>query len=612
MQTKVLPGTDRAPAPRCLSKIALWLAALLFVSAGPMKGQEGRIAGYAKLTAEDRKWVNETLGSLSLEEKIGQMLQVRYFGDYKSFTTGPYLEVREEIQKYHIGSVVLGVHFNGLEPVRSSPLAEAMVANQLQRDAKLPLIIAADLERGAASRFTGVPSFPWAMAFGAIGDAAEVERFGAITAREARAVGIQWVLAPVADVNSNSANPIINTRSFGEDPEEAGTMIAAFIRGAHSNGLLVTAKHFPGHGQTAVDSHYGVPVISVDLAHMQRVELPPFKRAIDAGVDFIMLAHASVPALEADPGRVATFSPVVVSGLLKGRLGFQGVVVTDALEMRSVSNMYERKEGGENPTAHAVVDAVKAGDDVIMLPKDLDAAYHGLLDAVRSNEISESRIDESVRKVLEMKAAVGLHRSRFVDLAQVSSAVNRTDDFDFAQHIADEAITLVRDNGTVLPLESGAQKKNPIAVILITDSVAGNFGHEFERVFRSRRPDAEIFYLDDQLAERIAPQVLKAVEEAQKVVVVVYVVHSAAQRIPASNAPNHLFGSLDRTGGLLLRILETAPDKTAVAAVNPYLIESFPQIRTYMCTYAMVPTSEISLVKALFGEIQNGSKLPVT
>src|SRR6266850_5927026 len=413
------------------------------------------------LTNAGRIWVEKHTKSLTLEEKVGQMLQVRYYLDYKSFEGPEYKLIREELRNYHIGSVVCGMHFDNSGPIRSSALEAARVANQLQTDSKLPLLLAADLERGVASRLHDVPAFPWPMAFGAGNDTDEVERFGEITAQEARAIGIQWALAPVADVNNNPANPIINTRSFGEDPGSVGALAASFIRGAHKNGLLVTAKHFPGNGDTVTDSHLDVATIKSDLNHLQKIEFPPFKQAIDAGVDSIMLAHVRVPALDPDPGRITTISSKVVE-VLRVQLGFMGVVLTDALEMRGLTRLYDPQKG--SPTARAAVDSVKAGNDVIMLPTDLDGAFHAIINAVRSGDIPEARIDQSVRRVLQMKASVGLNTNRFVDLHQVSSLTSKPRDLGFAQHVADHAVTLVRDNGKMLPLQRSKGSAIPRSV----------------------------------------------------------------------------------------------------------------------------------------------------
>jgi beta-N-acetylhexosaminidase len=594
-----------------MTKVVLYVMLSCICFAQPNQSQR------IELTVEGKKWAEETLRNLSLEEKIGQMLQVRYFADYPSFNSAEYKALRDELRKYNIGSVVLGLHFDASGPMRNSPLAQATVANQLQRDSKLPLLIAADLERGVASPLTDVPSFPWPMAFGAIGDPNNVERFGAITARESRAVGIHWALAPVADVNNNPANPIINTRAFGDDPEQVGSLVAAFIRGAHEYGMLVSAKHFPGQGDTAVDSHHGLPMIAGSLEHLQSIEFLPFKRAIDARADSILLAHARVPILEPDPGKISTVSFNIVSSILKGQLGFKGVVITDAMEMSAVSSLYGRR---------AALEAVKAGCDVIALPINVDGAFRAILEAVQRGEISQARIDESVRKILQLKASVGLNQSRFVDLEEVSKLAGRPDDLDFAQHISDDAVTLVRDNRKMLPLRASEitlpnhatiqpqpRGKHGIAAILITESLASNSGHDFERALKARRADTAVFYADDEVAEKVSQEILKAVNEADKVIVAAYVYHTAARQTMREGKLVNLFGLPGPSGRLLRRVLAIAPEKTVVVAIgSPYIIENFPEIQTYICTYAPVPTSEIAAVKALFGEIQGHGKLPVT
>jgi len=576
------------------------------------------------LTNEGRVWVEKVLKRLSLEEKVGQLLQVRYYTDYTSVDSLEYKHLRDEIQKYHIGSAVFGMHFNNSGPVRSSPLDSAKVSNQMQSDSKLPLLLAADVERGVASRLKDVPSFPWPMAWGAVGDSGTVERFGAITAREARAVGIHWALAPVVDVNSNPANPVINDRFFGEDPEQVSNLITAYIRGAQENGLLVTAKHFPGHGDSSVDSHRGIPSVDGDLEHFDKFEFPPFKKAIEAGVDSIMLAHARVPAVDPDPNRIATISAKVVTGVLKDQLGFKGVVLTDALEMKGITTLYDPKKG--SPTALAAVDAVKAGCDVIMVPTDLDGAFHAIIDAVKSGEIAESHIDDSVRKILLMKAAVGLHKNRFVDLEHVAELAGKPEDMAFAQHVADEAVTLVRNNARTLPLQkvsslpvsttapgTDPQSKHSLIAVVLAESLESTNGQEFEKELKARRPDAHVFYVDRRTANAGGIQVLESIKEADEVVVAAYVVHGGARQNIVDGETITSYGLRGPSGELLKKILAEAPEKTVVIALgSPYLIANFLQIQNYMCTYAMATTSEISAVKALFGEIQNHAKLPVT
>jgi len=604
---------------RCLMFVILLTSWLMVVG----NGNEDDSNKAAALINAGQIWVENTLKSLTLEEKVGQMLQVRYYLDYKSFDSPEYNLIREELRDYHIGSAVCGMHFDSSGPMRSSALEAAKVANQLQTDSKLPLLLAADLERGVASRLYDVPAFPWPMAFGAGNDADEVERFAEITAQEARAIGIQWALAPVTDVNNNPANPIINTRSFGEDPGSVGALVASFIRGARKNGLLVTAKHYPGNGDTVTDSHLGIATINSDLDHLQKIEFPPFTQAINAGVDSIMLAHARVPALDPDPGRITTMSSKVIE-VLRVQLGFTGVVLTDALEMRGLTGLYDPQKG--SPTARAAVDAVKAGNDVIMVPTDLDGAFHGIVGAIRSGDIPEARIDQSVRRVLQMKASVGLNANRFVDLHQVSSLTSEPRDLDFAQHVTDDAVTLVRDNGKMLPLQrlgssairgsapnTGSQATRKLLVLILAEALEAGSGHEMEKAIRNRRPDAQIFYFDGRVSTGLVPEIMSAANDAQEIVVGAYVILRAARQINVNGASMTFFGLAGPSGKLFREIITKYPDKTVVIALgSPYLIESFPQIQTYICTYAMATSSEISAVKALFGEIQNHAKLPVT
>jgi beta-N-acetylhexosaminidase len=580
--------------------------------------------GPVRLDSEGRRWVEHTLKKMSLEEKVGQMLNIRYYTDFQNFDSDSYRQFRAQLQKYNIGSVVLTVHVDGPILLLNPPLEVAAVANQLQRDSRLPLLIAADFERGLASRVSSTPAFPDAMAFGAIGKTEYAEKFGAITAEESRAIGVHWNLFPVADVNSNPDNPIINTRSFGEDPIQVGNMVAAFIKGSREHGMLTAAKHFPGHGDTGTDSHLGVAKVQGDLAHLQRIELPPFKKAIEAGVDSILTAHVAVPALEPDPNKVATISANVITELLRKQLGFQGVIITDALEMRGLTALYPPGRG--SPTAKAAVDAVKAGDDVILWPTDLDGAFNGIVAAVKHGEISPERIDTSVRKILEMKASVGLHKSRLVNLDEVSRVLDKPEDMAFAQQVADEAVTLVRDNRQVLPIEKMKSPStesetfqaqvtpgNQVVAIVFTDTIHGAWGQAFEKAFRERRADARVFYVDNTLADALSPEILRAVQQARKIVVAAYIVPTPAKQVVANGQLVNSVGLEQSAGELLRHILESAAARTAVIALgNPYVAQNFPAVQTYICTYSNATTSELSAVKVLFGELDPKGKLPVS
>jgi beta-N-acetylhexosaminidase len=577
-----------------------------------------------RITADGQRWVERTLKSLSLEEKVGQMLNVRYFTDFQNFDSAGYQQFRDQMQKYHLGSVVLTVHTDGPMLLKNGPLEVAAVANQLQKDSQLPLLIAADFERGLDSRVSGTLSFPDAMAFGAIGDPARAEQYGAIVAEEARAIGIHWNFFPVADVNSNPANPIINTRSFGEDAVMVGNMVAAYIKGASEHGMLTTVKHFPGHGDTGTDSHLGVARVEGNLEHLKTIELPPFQQAISAGVAAVMVAHLAVPALDSDANHVATISPRAVNDVLKNEMGFHGVVVTDAMEMRGLTSIYP--PGAVSPTARAAVDAVKAGDDVILWPTDLDGAFQGIIGAVKRGEIQQSRIDDSVRKILTMKASIGLDRARLVDLEQVSHLLDQQKNMEFAQHAAEDAITLVRDNGKVLPLAKFAPPATEsetfqpdvkptvqVVAVIITDTIHGDSGRAFEKALKTRRADATVFYVDKTFASAMSGEILQAVKDANKVVVAAYIVPTPAKQVMVNGQMVNSVGLEESTGELLRNILEIAQAKTALVAMgNPYMAQSFPSVENYLCTFSNATNSEVGAVKALFGEVPASGHMPVT
>src|SRR5579884_1874594 len=568
---------------------------------------------------DGQRWVQKTLKGLSLEEKVGQMLNVRYFTDFQNFSSTTYQQFRDQMQKYHLGSVVLTVHTDGPILLRNGPLEVAAVANQLQKDSKLPLLIAADFERGLDSRVSGTLAFPDAMAFGAIGDPARAERYGAIVAEESRAIGIHWNFFPVADVNSNPDNPIINTRSFGEDPQQVSDFVAAYIRGAHSAGMLVTAKHFPGHGDTATDSHLGLAQVAADRARLNSVELPPFRRAIAAGVDAIMVAHVTVPALDSNPNGVASVSQPIITGLLKQQLQFHGLVITDALDMAGLTRIYANNIGRE------AVDAFKAGNDVLLIPPDLDAAYRAVLAAVRSKEIPESRLDESVLKILKVKASLALNKARLVDLSSLEQAVGSPDHIAEGQQMADDAVTLVRQNGAVLPLkktgtnnhglpyQGGVEVRNRVVTLVLSDDVRLQAGRALEVQIKSRVPDANVIYTDADLAPAMAPEIMSAAQQAEKVVIAVFASPSAGRTVKVNCEVRGSASLPDSSMALLYEILKAAPRKTIVLAMgNPYLARDFPEVQNYLCTFSAAPVSELSAARALFGEIEIHGHLPVT
>jgi beta-N-acetylhexosaminidase len=593
-------------------KLGFLLSVFLLTTAIASAKEKYQRPGPIHLTPAGEKWAEKTLHKLTLEEKVGQVFMIWCRASFLNVENPEYLQLVEDMQKYHVGSFAMTVHVDGPYLQRSEPYEAADLLNRLQKDSKLPLLFAADFERGVSMRLMGTTVFPHAMAFGGDGKADDAETFGRISAQEARSIGIHWNFFPDADVNSNPTNPIINTRSFGEDPKQVGELVTAYIKGAHEGGMLTTVKHFPGHGDTATDSHLGVASVNVDRAHLESIELPPFRQAIAAGVDSVMVAHVTVPALDSDPNHVATISPVIVSDLLEQQLGFKGIVVTDALDMAALTHLFANNIG------RAAVEAFKAGNDLLLIPADFPASYNAMVQAAQSGEISRERLDRSVLKILKAKASLGLEDARLVDMSAIAKVVAKPSNLAFGQQVADDAVTLVRDNGKVLPLKSKGTPKgglpyttqeatgNQVVVVLFSDDVRTDSGHAFAREFRARIPDAHIIYVDPRIAAGMSDEVLKAVDEAQSVVAAVYVV-------PSGGKIDNSVAMADATGGLLRQLLNHAGEKAAVIAMgNPYLAADFPQIGTYMCTFSNATVSETAAVKALFGEIMIHGHLPVS
>lgn len=603
----------------------LLTAAIFLMFSSSLPAGELQHPAPVHLTNDGAKWAEKTLKKLSLEEKIGQLFMVRVImPQFVNITSPGYQAWREQISRYHLGALLLTVPAEGPSLSKSEPYEIAMLINQLQHDNKVPLIMAADYERGLSMRLNGVTVFPHAMAFGAAGRPEFAEQFGRIVAEESRAIGVEWNLFPVVDVNSNPANPVINTRSFGEDPAQVSAMGSAYVRGARKAGLLTAAKHFPGHGDTATDSHLGVAAVNRTREQMEQIDLPPFRAAIDAGSDAVMVAHVTAAALEPDSNKVATTSSAVVTQLLKRQMRFTGLIVTDAMDMAGLTRVYP--EGGSAAAGHAAVDAIKAGNDMLLLPSDLDGAYHGLLNAVRHGDISEKQIDQSVLKILRAKASVGLNKATQVDINQISTVISKPENLALAQQMADGALTLVRENGKVLPLKRQATaaptqgygviqtEGSKLLCVIFADDVRNDDGRQLLRELRARVPDIRVIYVDPRIAAGSAQELQSAVSAAENVLIGIYMVPVAgrAVRKEGTTAVNSI-SMPESTAALLQSILAAKRDKTVVVSFgSPYVAADFPEIENYVCAYSNVITSEIAAAKALFGEIPFHGRLPVT
>jgi beta-N-acetylhexosaminidase len=603
----------------------LVLAGVLLASSSSLVPAEFQQPGPVHLSKDGEKWAQSTLKKLSLEEKVGQMFMIRIImPQFVNLKNPDYLKWVEQIQHYHLGSILMTVGQDGPSLAKSEPYEAAALINELQHASKIPLLVAADYERGLSMRLNGATAFPHSMAFGAAGRPELAEQFGRVVGEESRAIGVEWNLMPVADVNSNPANPVINTRSFGEDPAEVSQLVSAYIRGAHASGLLTSVKHFPGHGDTATDSHLGVAMVNRTREQIEQTDLPPFRAAIAAGTDSVMVAHVTVPALDPAPGKVATNSPAMVNGVLKQELGFKGLVVTDAMDMAGLTSVYP--EGGAAAMRHATVDAVNAGNDILVLPSDLDSAYKGLLDAVRSGEIPEKQIDQSVLKILRAKASVGLNHSSQVDIGRLSTIVSSPENLAVAQRVADSAMTLVRENGRMLPLKpqrsslpstsyDAVQKEgNKLLCVVFANDVRSDDGRQLQRELRARVPEARFIFVDPRIAEGSTPEIMSAAGAAEDVLAAIYLIPAPGRTVRKEGATGvNTISMPDSTAVLLQSIVQAKPDKTTVISFgSPYLLQDFPAIENYVCAYSNAAVSEIAAIKAVFGEIPFHGRLPVS
>lgn len=556
-----------------------------------------------QLDAQGERWARETLARLTTEEKIGQMIMVWAKVRFLNVHSSEYQKLREAMRTCHVGGFGVTVPVEDGQLVMSEPLEAAQLTNSLQRDSKYPLIFAADFERGLSMRLVGATPFPAAMAFGATGDTKLAREFGRISAREARAIGVHWNWFPDTDVNSNPANPIIDTRSFGEDPAQVGALAAAYIAGAHEAGLLTTAKHFPGHGDTDTDSHLALARVTAPLDRLNALELVPFRSAIAAGVDSIMVGHLIVPALEPDPNKPASISQHVITDLLQKQLGYQGLVVTDAIDMNGLKQAFHGTE--EEIAGAEAVAAVEAGSDMVIIPGSLEGAYNGLLHAVHSGRISTERIDRSVLKILRMKAEVGLDKNRFVDLQAINDEVARPENVAVANEIAERAITLVADKPKLVPLASAART---VTIIFSDHAHQSDTGRALAAELRQRVPQSKIYFVDPSNVACLRGEILAAAAAVDRVLAV-------SESMPAPRAAQEKSSSAidSQSLGLLAELVAAAPQTTIVAALgNPYTGGGIAGLESYICTFSDTPLSAASLVRALFGEAPIHGRLPVT
>lgn len=548
------------------------------------------------LSAADQRWIERILASLTLREKIGQLMMPWVGGGYMAVGSPEFEQVRQWVQDDRVGGLVLSI---GL------PLSYAAKLNELQVRSKVPLLIASDMENGPGMRLGNIyalPSllsqgggtvFPPVMALGATGSDELAYKLGQVLGTEARAIGVHMVFGPVLDVNSNPLNPIINTRSFGENPDLVGHLARAYIRGARSKGLMSTGKHFPGHGDTDVDSHLDLPTIRASRAHLDSIDLPPFRAAVGEGIDAIMTAHIAVVGVEGDTAGPATLSRGFMTGVLRDEMRFGGLLITDAMTMGGVAKRY----GATEP----LIMAVEAGADILLMPRSVPDAIETIITAVRSGRLSESRIDASVRRILTAKARAGLRQGRLVDLNSVDRIVDIPEHTRVAEEVAARSITLAQDRMNLVPVARDSTKK--ILIVTYADASDLIAGRAFNSIVTERLPGSTTIRVDDRTSEAEYAALSVRADSAGVLLISAYV------------SPREFSGTVGAQAGFsqfVERFALSGKRTIVISFGSPYLLSAFPAVSSYLLAWGGSPVSQRAAALAILGEREINGRLPIS
>ena len=540
------------------------------------------------LAADPReRWIEKSLRGMTLDEKVGQVLFISGIGGFKNQESESFEKIRKDIVEYHVG---------GYNVALGDPAAAAVLINSMQRLARVPLLISGDLEGGAGYVFPGATRLPRGMAIAATNDESLAYEAGKIAALEGRALGFHVNYYPVADVNSNPQNPIINIRSFGEDPAKVSAMVQAYVRGCQENGMLCTAKHFPGHGDTSTDSHSEMPIVAANRQRLDTIELVPFRAAIDAKVAAIMTAHIALPEIEPDLRLPATLSPKVLTALLRDDLRFSGLIFTDALDMQGVLGSF-----GEGEVA---VRALEAGADVLLFAKS-ESMHPAIKAAVESGRIPMARLDQSVRRILDAKWRSGLAKEKITDLSRIDTIVGSRGHREKAQEMMDRAITMVRNQNSSVPLTPSNDLR--VLQLNILDSSTRWLhnqppGPVFAAEMKKRFPNATLVQIDDRSSPQELELVRKSAEHADAIVVGTFVLTRWSKgtiELPQQQV------------ALLRELVKSKKPFVLTAFGSPYVLRSLPETPSYLAAYDTHDAAQIAAAKAITGEIPIQGVLPV-
>ncbi|MEP7213346.1 MAG: glycoside hydrolase family 3 N-terminal domain-containing protein [Acidobacteriota bacterium] len=567
--------------------VALCIAPFNFASAQTRARRTNVVQRHdvAKGSAAEKQWVESTLKSLTLRERIGQMIVTGAIGEYKNVNSDKFAEIRKQIVENKLGGFVF---------YRGDVLELAALTNEMQKLSKVPLLMAADFERGLPMQIRSGTSFTHNMGIAAAGDPQMSYRKGRIIAEEMRAIGINWLYGPVSDVANNPGNTMVNVRSYGEDPGRAAEFVAAEVRGLKDGGVLSTAKHFPGHGDTPIDSHIDMPVINIKRDRFEQVELAPFKAAIAAGLDSIMTAHIALPEITGDDVP-ASLSPKINTDLIRGELNFDGIITTDSLGMGAILKHYKGEEGA--------VRAIEAGADVALLPPNPKLAIDAIEQAVVRGEIPREQIDRSVRRLLRAKFRLGLAdaKNRRVDLNRVNQVVELQDNVRAANEIAEKSITLFRNENNILPLTAAAAKK--VLFIIAAGDDDADQGNVLKAAIEQRSAGARIAKVDRRTTEKEYDALIDEAKRADTVVVAAFVKRAALKgtvELPQSEAE------------FIRELIDDNRNVAVVAFGSPYQLQQFPKARSYMAAWAVEDVAQLAAARAIFGETSIRGRSPVS
>ncbi len=536
-----------------------------------------------KITNEDKDWIENELKSMNLKEKCAQMVM--------SWSKGFNADTNS-VEFQRISSLVKGSKVGGVIFFQGEISAEQKMIHQLQKNSEIPLLISSDFERGLGSRIEDAVEFPSNMAVGATGNILYAYEMGRAIANDSKVLGVRQNLAPVADVNNNPLNPIINIRSFSENKEIVSSYTIAFIAGSKNERVITTAKHFPGHGNTQVDSHLDLPVISGSRSELYQNELVPFVQSIKAGVQSVMVGHLYIPSLQGEEKFPASLSKAIVTDLLQNEIQFDGLIITDALNMNAVTKYFS--------VVDAAIFAVQAGNDILLMPPDDKLTINAIVSAVEDSLISVERIDHSVRKILAAKRWLELQKKN-----TFSNQINKLDllqnsNYALANEIAEKSITLVKNENNIIPLDTSSNLK--IGCITITDGLKIDKKEIFEKLVSKSFETTKSYFIDRKSTGRDYSRALRIIKSSDIIILPVFMrLHSENDTL-----------TLAYHEKFIKEILKSRKPVILISLNDPYLLSVIPTAGVYLCSYGGAEVSQKAAFDALTGKIKITGKLPIS